>query len=290
MSLAETLPLLVVVLLVLAGSGVDPSSMEIVFDGERTVETTPDAYVVAGGTVTVPENATVRGQVFVVGGDTRIAGRVSGDVRLFAGNLSVPETGTVTGELQTVAGTLSVAPGADIGRQTTLDVDTQPRSPLATVGFLAMQMVLLGGVAALLVRRVPGLFATVGDAVTHHPVVSGVVGSIAGTTMLVLFVYMAFTLVLLPLSIVGLVAEFLLVLYGYLVYGYLVGQRLPVERVDIATGFGVAGVLLGVDLLGRVPYLGTAMQFLLVVVGLGAVLITYLGVRRFEPPQIPGAT
>jgi hypothetical protein len=137
---------------------------------------------------------------------------------------------------------------------------------------------------------VPGLFATVGDAVTHHPVVSGVVGSIAGTTMLVLFVYMAFTLVLLPLSIVGLVVEFLLVLYGYLVYGYLVGQRLPIERVDIATGFGVAGVLLGVDLLGRVPYLGTAMQFLLVVVGLGAVLITYLGVRRFEPPQIPGST
>jgi hypothetical protein len=288
MSLAETLPLLVVVLLVLAGSGADPSSMEIVFDGDRTVEATPDAFVVAGGNVTVPENATLRGQVFVVGGETRIAGQVRGDVRLFAGNLSVTETGAVTGELQTVAGNPSLAPGADIGQQTTLGVDPQPRSPLATAGFLAMQMLVLGGAAALLARRAPDRLATVGDAVAHHPVVSGVVGSIAGTSMLVLFVYMAFTLVLLPLSVVGLVVELLLVLYGYLVFGYLVGRRLPVERVDVASAVGVAGFVLAVELLGRVPYLGTLVQFLLVAVGLGAVLVTYLGFRRFEPARIPG--
>jgi hypothetical protein len=262
--------------------------MEIVFADERTVEATPDAFVVAGGNVTVPADATVRGQVFVVGGEARIAGQVRGDVRLYAGNLSVTETGAVSGELQTVSGNLSLAPGADIGRQTTLAVDPQPRSPLATAGFLAMQMLVLGGAAALFARRAPALLATVGDAVTHHPVVSGVVGSIAGTTMLVLFVYMAFTLVLLPLSIVGLIAEFLLVLYGYLVFGYLVGERLPIERVDVASAVGVAGFLLAVDLLGRVPYLGTLVQFLLVVVGLGAVLVTYLGFRRFEPVQIPG--
>jgi cytoskeletal protein CcmA (bactofilin family) len=288
MSLAETLPLLVVVLLVLAGSGADPASMEIVFADERTVEATPDAFVVAGGNVTVPENATVEGQVFVVGGEARIAGRVEGDVRLYAGNLSVTETGAVTGELQTVSGNLSLAPGAVVGQQTTLGVDPQPRSPLATAGFLVMQMLVLGGAAALLTRRAPDRLATVGEAVTQHPVVSGVVGSIAGTTMLVLFVYMAFTLVLLPLSIVGLLVEFLLVLYGYLVFGYLVGRRLPVERADVASAVGVAGFLLAVEFLGRVPYLGTFVQFLLVAVGLGAVLITYLGFRRFEPVQIPG--
>jgi cytoskeletal protein CcmA (bactofilin family) len=288
MSLAETLPLLVVVLLVLAGSGADPSSMEVVFEGERTVETTPDAFVVAGGNVTVPANATVRGQVFVVGGDTRIHGRVDGSVRQFAGTLSLTDTATVTGELQAVAGNLSVAPGADIGSRTTLDVSTQPRTPLASVGILAMQMLVMGGAAALLTRRVPDLLATVGDAVIGHPVVSVVVGSIAGTTMLVLLVYMAFTLVLLPLSIAGLFVEFLLVGYGYLVYGYLVGQHLPVGRDDVASAVGVAGFLVVMELLGRVPYIGALVQLLVVAVGLGAVLVTYLGVRRFEPPEIPG--
>ena len=288
MSLAETLPLLVIVLLVLAGSGADPSSMEVVFEGDRTVETTPDAFVVAGGNVTVPADATVRSQVFVVGGQTRIEGRVAGDVRQFAGTLSVTDTASITGELQAVAGNLSVAPGADIGSRTTVDVDRQPRTPQATLGFLTMQMLLMGGAAALLTRRVPDLLATVGSAVTGHPVVSGVVGSIAGTTMLVLFVYMAFTLVLLPLSILGLVVEFLLVGYGYLVYGYLVGQRIPIGRDDLASAVGVAGFLLAMELLGQIPYLGALVQLLLVAVGLGAVLVTYLGVRRFEPPEIPG--
>lgn len=288
MSLAETLPLLVVVLLVLAGSGADPSSMEVVFEGDRTVEQTPDAFVVAGGNVTVPADATVRGQLFVVGGEARIDGRVDGDVRQFAGTLSVTETATVTGELQAVAGNLSVATSADVGSRTAVDLARQPRTPLERGGFLAMQLLVMGSAAAVLTRRIPNYLETVGDAVTDHPVVSGVVGSIAGTTMLVVFVYMAFTIVLLPLSILGLVAEFLLVAYGYLVYGYLVGQRLPVGRDDVASALGVAAFLLAVELLGFVPYLGAFVQLSLVAVGLGAVLITYFGVRRFEPPEIPG--
>ena len=288
MSLAETLPLLVVVLLLLAGSGVSPSSMEVVFEGDRVVDETPDAFVVAGGNVTVPADAVVQGQLFVIGGDTRIDGRVDGNVRVFAGTLSVSDTATITGELQAVAGNLSVVPGADIGRRTTVDVTPQERTPLATVGIVVMQMVLLGGVAAVLTRRIPHYLATVGDAITGHPVVSGVVGSIAGTTMLVVFVYMAFTLLLLPLSIVGLFVEVLLVGYGYLAYGYLLGQRLPVERDDVASALGVAGFLLCMELLGRVPYVGALIQLSLLLVGLGAVLITYFGVHRFEPPEIPG--
>lgn len=288
MSLAETLPLLVIVLLVVAGSGADPSSMTFVFDGERKVTSTPDAFVVAGGDVTVPANATIDGQLFIVGGNTTIEGRITGDIRLFAGNLSVTENAIITGELQTVAGTLSVVPGAAIGQRTSIDVDRQPRSPLETGGFLVMQMLVFGLVIAWLSRRVPELLDTVGDAVTHHPLVSGVVGSIAGVTMLVLFVYMAFTLVLIPLSIAGLVAEFLLVLYGYLVYGYLLGRRLPIQRDDVASAVGVALFVLAVELLGWIPYVGTLIQLVLVVVGLGAVLLTYLGVRRFEPATIPG--
>jgi len=288
MSLAETLPLLVVVLLVLAGSGADPSSMEVVFEGDRTVTDTPDAYVVAGGTVTVPADATVRGQVFVVGGEARIAGQVSGDVSVFAGALSVADTAAITGELRTVAGNATVARGADIGRVTTLDADSQPRSPSGRAGFLAMQLLVLSVAGALLARMAPAALGTVGDAVTGHPVVSGVVGAIAGPTMLVLFVYLAFTLVLLPLSLVGLFGEFLLVVYGYLAYGYLLGRRLPVDRVDVASAAGVAVFALAIELLTYVPYVGTLVQFLLVVVGLGAVLLTYLGVRPFEPARIPG--
>lgn len=43
------------------------------------------------------------------------------------------------------------------------------------------------------------------------------------------------------------------------------------------------GVAVATDLLGRVPVVGTVVQFVLVATGLDAVLITYYGFREFEP-------
>jgi hypothetical protein len=230
----------------------------------------------------------VSGSVFVIGGDARIDGRVDGDVRLLAGNLTVGEEATITGELQAIAGEPSVADGASVGRQTTIDVTRQSRSPQEAVGLFALQVLVMALLGAWVSRRAPALLANVGDSIAHHTVVSGVVGSIAGATSLVLFVYMAFTLILLPLSIAGLVVELLTVVYSYLVYGYLLGTRLPVERTDVASAVGVGAFVVGVELLGRVPLLGAVAQFLLVAVGLGAVLVTYFGLREFEPAEIPG--
>ena len=287
MTPTEVIPLLIVVLLMLSAGGAEPETMEVVFDGEHAVTSIDDALVVGGGTVTIPAEASVTGRLFVIGGDVRVDGRVDGDVRVLAGNLTLTDGAEVTGELQTVAGTATVADGARVGERTSLDVTPRPRSPLAEAGFLALQVLALGVLAGWVARRNPALLANVGDSIANHAVVSGVVGSIAGATLLVLFVYMAFTLVLLPVSVLGLLAELLLVVYAYVVYGFLIGRRLPVERVDLATAAGAGLFLLGVEALGRVPIAGFVGQFLLVAVGLGAVLITYLGLQRFEPARIP---
>lgn len=77
-------------------------------------------------------------------------------------------------------------------------------------------------------------------------------------------------------------------LYGYVAYGHLLGGRLPVERTDVAAGLGVALFLLGLELLARVPLVGDLVQIGLAVAGFGAVLITYLGLREFEPVEIHG--
>lgn len=288
MSPTEVLPLLVVVVLLLSASGVEPDEMRIVFDGNQEATGIEDALVVGGGTVTVPEASTVTGQLYVIGGTLAIDGRVDGDVTQLAGNLTVADGAVVTGELQTIAGNTAVSPGARIGQRTAIDVAPQEPSPARTLGFLVLQVLVLGLGAAVLSRRAPGLLPTVADAVTRHPVVSGVVGALAGTSMLVLLVYMAFTLVLLPVSVLGLAVEFLLVAYGYLAYGYVIGRRLPIARVDLASAVGTAAVVVGLELLGRVPVLGTAVQLAVIVTGLGAVLITYLGLQPFEPARIPG--
>lgn len=288
MNPVEVLPLLVVVVLLLSASGAEPSSMEIVFEGDRTVAGDTPAFVVAGGTVTVPADATARGRLFVVGGTLDVEGRVSGGVTQLAGNLSVADGASITGELRAISGATTVAEGASVGTRTTVDVTPQQRSPATVVGFVLLQMLLVAGAAALLTRRNPALLENVGATVTGHPLVSGVVGSLAGVTLLVLFVYMAFTLLLLPVSILGLFGQFLVVAYGYVVYGYLLGRRLPVERPDLAAAMGGAGFVLVMELLGRLPLVGGLVQVTLVTVGFGAVLVSYFGLRAFEPPEIPG--
>lgn len=303
MSVLDAFPLLVVVLLLVAASGADPDAMHVAFDGDRTASElagvpTPDdpdssavargPLVVAGGTLTVPANATVEGAVYVVGGTTRVEGTVDGGVTVLAGNLTVGDAATIAGDLQSIGGSTDVAPGAAVASRTTVDVVSRERSFAERVAFLAMQALGLAALAALLARRYPVAVATVGDAATEHALVSGVVGALAGTTLLVGFVAMAFTIVLVPVSVLGLLAEFLVVLYAIVAIGAALGRRLPIARDDLAAATGTATLVVALDLVDAIPVVGALVAIAVVSVGIGAVLVTYFGWQHFEPVDLPG--
>jgi cytoskeletal protein CcmA (bactofilin family) len=282
----ELVPLLVLVILLASASGADPERMTVTFEGEHTVDSIEDLHVVAGGTTTVPAGASVDGDVYAIGGTTRIAGAVDGDVTVLAGNVTLSEGASVTGTVRTISGQVSVSEGATVGALDRFEPPASDTSPARRVATLLLQFVVLGGAGWLLARRAPALLDTVGHSVTAHPVVSGVVGSLAAVSLLVLFVYMAFTLLLLPVSLLGLLGQFLVVLYAQIVFGHLVGRRLPVDRVEVATPLGVGVVLLAFEVLGVVPYVGALVQLAAIAVGFGAVLNTYFGLRRFEPVRL----
>lgn len=288
MSPTEIIPLLVLVLALLGASGAAPQTMNVVFDGSQDLTETADVLAVGGGNVTIPEDATVTGEVYVIGGNLTVAGGVEGSVRIFAGSVTVQDAGSITGELQTVSGDVSVAPGASVGRRTALPAAPAPASPGDRLGVLAVQILLGGALAGLLARRVPGALENVGRTMRDHTLVSAVVGGLAAVTLLVLFVYMAFTLLLLPVSLVGLLGEFLVFVYAFLCVGALVGRHLPIARPDLAAAAGVGVVLVGLEVVGFVPYLGAVVTGTLGVVGFGAVLLSYFGLRAFQPVEIPG--
>ncbi|MFC7096395.1 polymer-forming cytoskeletal protein [Halobaculum marinum] len=288
MSPTEAIPLLIVVLLLASIGGGDVGEMSVTFQGEHDVDSLSDVHVVAGGTTTVPVNETVDGDVYVIGGTAAIDGTIDGDVTLLNGNLSVRDGATVTGTLQTFSGSATISSDASVGRVSQFEPPTPSESPTRQVVGVLLQFLVLGAFGLWLVVRHPLAIENVGAAITEHTVVSGVVGSLGATTLLVLFVYMAFTLILIPVALVGLVAEFLVILYGQAVFGYIVGTRLPIERDDIATVVGVAVFLLAFELLGFVPYLGGIAQLTVAAVGFGAVLNTYFGLQRFDPVTIPG--
>lgn len=289
MTPTEVIPLLVLVLLLVSAGGADVEQMSVTFEGDRAVEAVDDVLVVAGGNTTVAADASVEGDVYVAGGSVRVDGRLDGDVTVLAGRLSVTEGATVTGTVQRIAGEAAISDGARVGEVSALDPPTPANSPTRAVVTFLLQFSALGAVGWWVARRRPAMLDTVGHSITQHTVVSGVVGALAGATLLVLFVYMAFTLLLLPLSIVGLGAQLLVVAYAQVAFGYLVGERLPIDRTDVATVVGVGAFLLGLRLLGELPVVGGLVQFALVVVGFGAVLNTYFGLQRFEPATIPRA-
>lgn len=289
MSPTEALPLLVVVLLLVSVNGGAVDQMAIHFEGDHAVESMGDALVVAGGTTTVPAAESVAGDVYVIGGNARVEGRVDGDVTVLAGNLSVTAGATVTGTVQTIGGASTIAEGATVGRTSTFDPPTPDDSPARRIGGFVLQFIVLGVAGFWLARRHPSLLGNVGHSITEHALVSGVVGALAGLSLLVLFVYMAFTLLLLPVTVIGLVGEVLVVLYGQIVFGWLIGTRLPVDRPGLATVIGIGAFLLVTELLGVIPYLGVLVQFGLVAVGFGAVVNSYFGLQRFEPATIPGS-
>ncbi|KAB1196363.1 MULTISPECIES: polymer-forming cytoskeletal protein [Haloferax] len=284
----ELIPLLVVVFLLVGVQGGAVESMEIVTDGTHTVTEIPDVYVVGGGESTIPANASVSGSVYVIGGTADVQGTVDGDVTQLSGNLTLGPTAVVTGDTQYIAGSLDIDDGATLESLTTAEtLAAQSSSPGRGAVFVVLQTVVLAVAAGLLVRRFEFAFDTVGRAITGHPVVSGVVGLLVTATTLALVVFMAMTIILIPVSILGVGVGALTVAYGHLVYGYLVGRRLPIDRPDVSAAVGVVVVAIALELLGVVPVVGTLVQLALVVVSLGAILVTYFGLRPFEPVSLP---
>jgi hypothetical protein len=292
-NLIELIPLLVVALLLLTTGGTTVERVDLVMDGTHDVSAVDDGLIVVGGNVTVPAGEQVEGPIYVMAGSLSVEGTVADDVIAFGGPVGVADGGTITGTLQVYAGSdVTVAEGATVGSRTRIDVGGSQRSPLVDAIFRAVQIGVVALLGALFVRRRPRLVENVTDSVLHHTVVSGTVGFLASLTLLALFVFMAFTLLLLPISVLGILGGVLVVIYGYVVFGYLLGKRVvarygPVERTDIATAVGVVVLMLAFDGLSLIPLLGGLVQIGLLLVAIGAILLTYFGLREFEPPTLP---
>lgn len=281
----ETVPLLVVaLLLVSAQPGVE--SVTTVVAGSQEVETGSEAVIVADGTATVPEGRTVETALYVIGGTAEVEGTVEGRVVQLAGEVRVGPDARVTGVYRVLGGSRSVAPGAAVPVDVVAEPLTQRRSPAEAAGLFALQALGLAALGFLAGRRLSGLLDNVAHSTRHHPAVSATVGVLTTVTLLSVLVFMAFTLVLIPVTLFGLFVGALVFLYAYVAVGYLVGRRLVPGRPGLATAAGTVLFLVASELLGFVPVVGGLVPLLVLVTAVGASFVTYFGLRRFEPPQL----
>jgi hypothetical protein len=282
----DLIPMLLLSLLLLTAGG-DVQTAELILTGEHDATSHRGALIVADAQVTVPADGTVPGPIHVLGGETRIHGTVRGDVTHIAGTLVVDDGARITGTLQQIGGTLVVSPDADVARRTGVEIIPEDPHPVRRLLPAVLVTALLVLVAARRARRNPRSLAHLRGALEHHPVVSVTVGALVALTFLSLFVFMAFTLILLPVSLLGLAAGLVAIAYGVVALGALVAQRLPIERPGPAAAEGVALVMAALQLLGAIPILGSVAVGGLLLAGLGGVVLTYFGLQEFTPVRIP---
>lgn len=280
------IPLLIAALL-MASTGRQLETVELVLTGEHQITEHRGGLVVADAQVVIPSEEQVAGPIYVIGGELVVAGRISTDVVQLAGTVAVVPGAEIAGELQHIGGTQEVSASSQIGRRTSLAASPAGGNPIIGIGWLVLLTLILAWVGRRLSRRRISALQNVAGAISRHPIITLTVGTLLTLTFLSVFVFMAFTLILLPVAIVGLLAGAATVAYGLIAWGALIGGRLPVHRKDLSTALGVVVAMAALQLLARIPVVGDLIALAVLLTGIGAVTVTYFGVADFKPEIMP---
>ena len=240
-----------------------------------------------------------------VGGDAEVGagsfeltetGRIDGSLDVGAGAITVD--GGVGGDVRASADSVILGPNADVGGEFRYDADEFTRSSDATVAGGVVEDESLGGdggigvgdggqllpswvgpaygvavnlaLGSVLLLAFPRFSRGVEDRVGGGPLVSGGVGLLALIVTPIALAFVAITIVGLPLALVG-IGAYVVALWIGSVYGrYALGawalDRLGRPNRWAALLLGVVGVAL----LGLVPWVGGLVDLLVLLLGLGA--------------------
>ena len=256
-------------------------------------ETQDGTLIVLDGLVSVPAGASVAGPVVVLGGALAVGGVIEGDLTALAGRVALSGGALVAGDLR-IAGELDRHPEARVAGEVTLGaavpadladgIRGEPAGWLATL----VRIVALGLGAGLLARFSPRAARNVAHAAGRHPLVAGSLGLLSMVVVIVLVVVMAFTVVLIPVSLLAFALAAVTVVLGWFGLGTALGQALARRwgRSWTLARTATVGTLVFATLLAvieRIPFGWGLLPILVSAVGLGAVVLTGFGVRRFVP-------
>jgi hypothetical protein len=293
-------PLLLVAVLALTVCGESGLySGTLITQGDHTIgagETLRGALVIMGGQTQLQPGARVDDSVYIAGGQVDINGQVDGNVSLIQGNLSLGPQAQVGGSLNVGGGMLTRAPEStvqgEVQRGAGLSLPSaQALSAESLLGDLVQSLitaVIVAVFAFLATYFLPKPVSRVAETLADHMIVAGAMGTLAGVVGLALLVLMAFTIILIPVTLLALVAMGLMVTLGWSGFGMIVGRRLARwlnrdMRPSVAAFSGTLVYMLAIDLIGYIPVVGGLLGLLLAAAGFGAVLLTRLGTRTFVP-------
>lgn len=252
--------------------------------------------VLLNGQLFLDEGAQIDGSLHVLEGSARVDGTISGDVTVLGGVLSLGPDAIVRGDLSVGGGGRAnrAAGSTVLGEVSTGLALPEVREP-ASQGIggwlldVLLQAAVLVPLALLAAHFTPRPLDRVRRAVARYALVSGALGALAFVVLLSLFVLMAFTIILIPVSVLGLFVMFVAVVYGEIAFALVAAEWLAARmgwarRRPAAIALGTLLFVLLLNLLNLLPVIGAPVVLLSFAVGLGAVLLTRFGFSEYTPP------
>ena len=273
--------------------------------------------IVIGGVATIEDNATVASDVVLLGGLINISGTVTGDLNLFGATANLKDTAVIEGDVVVTSSILNQSNHARVKgkaihgndlpngfiRPDKLNSINQPTLPAASnlydlIGnvmsllFFGILMAILAMMAALFFPKAIRRTAT---ALIENPLLSGGIGLLTVIAAPIVIFIFIITLILIPVSLIGILALVVAVFLGWIVIGMELGNRLAALfnakwHIAVAAGMGTMIFTLIAEILVKVTFLSWALVFVISVLGLGAVILTSFGTRAYKPnSQLPPA-
>jgi cytoskeletal protein CcmA (bactofilin family) len=270
-------------------------------------ETFEGNLVVFGGLVTTEQDSLFVGDVVVLGGSGSINGQLDGNLVVVGGTLKLGSRAWVRGNVSAVATTIDRDVNARISGQLitgrnirvwetarvvvpdfsrTFDVRSVPGFDV--LGLL-LRSILWAALAILVILFLQVPTERVSQTIVAQPLLSGGVGLLAVILAVLILLAMAITLILIPVSVLGVFILIVTWTYGRIALGLEVGRRFSeILKKDwpiaVHAGIGTFILVLVVDGANMViPCVGGIFSLLVGLVGLGGVLLSRYGSQVYSP-------
>jgi cytoskeletal protein CcmA (bactofilin family) len=244
---------------------------------DSTADVTRNAYLV-GGNVSV--NGAVRGNLLASAGNVVLNGTIGRDVEVRGDALRIGPHAVITGNLRyrVPAGKVHIDSAARIsGTVTALPISKgwSLKRWLWTLGFLV--------VGAIVVALLPRFTAAAAEIIPERPFRSALVGLGWFILVPIAIIIAVITVIGIPLAIVsallyGIVAYLSTIPFAVWVGRLLLGARNRAGRQGVLLSFLVGGILLLA--VQMIPILGPIVALIAGCVGLGAIMLRTIAVRR----------
>lgn len=246
------------------------------FSGNVRINGTVNGDVGAfGGNVVLADNGRIGGTLEAAAGNVILNGEIGDSATIGAGTITVGPTAVINGDL-TYDGELTQAQGASVAGQVSQsdDLAVGPQEPFLPTWFgvvYGLLVNLLLGAVLLLVF--PAFSREVAGKASGDPLRSAGVGLLLLIAIPIALFLIALTVVGIPLSLTG-VLVFLLLLWLSGVYGaYSVGTWLLSLADTDNRWLALAVGVLVVAVLSQIPILGGLVQFVVLLLGFGALAL-----------------